>query len=169
MTTIFTIGHSNHSFERFVQRLREHHFQTVVDVRLVPYSKWVPHFSKNALQAQLPALGFHYIYLGVPLGGKSSRHRVGYVDTRANDHNRVLAPDFKTAISDVINIATSSKTVLMCAEVNPEKCHRHRLLASALVQQSATVVHVLAQGGLLADVDVAAKPFQPNLFSADAF
>ncbi|MDO8673135.1 MAG: DUF488 domain-containing protein, partial [Dehalococcoidia bacterium] len=67
---IFTIGHSNHAFEAFVDLLRRHGIEVLVDVRSQPYSKYTPHFDHRNLEAAIANQGFKYMYLGKELGGR---------------------------------------------------------------------------------------------------
>ena len=46
---IWTIGHSNMSIERFLELLRAHEIELLVDVRTAPYSRHWPQFSRDAL------------------------------------------------------------------------------------------------------------------------
>ncbi len=54
-------------------------------------------------------------------------------------------PEFARAASQLLKLASQSSTVMMCAEMNPEECHR-RLLADYLLLQGATVIHLLGNG-----------------------
>jgi uncharacterized protein (DUF488 family) len=54
---IFTIGHSNHPFERLVQLLSAHGVTAVGDVRSTPYSRANPHFNREFLQEKLKESG----------------------------------------------------------------------------------------------------------------
>lgn len=44
--TVYTIGHSNQPTEAFLDLLRQHGIEVVVDVRSAPYSRFVPQFNK---------------------------------------------------------------------------------------------------------------------------
>ena len=68
---IFTIGHSNHSLERFLKLLSQHDINAVADVRSAPYSRFCPQFNRDVLTATLRASGIGYSYLGRELGGRS--------------------------------------------------------------------------------------------------
>lgn len=69
MTTIWTVGHSNHALEKFIQILKAHEIERVVDVRRFPVSRKWPHFNSESLAASLPAAGIDYA--GMPeLGGR---------------------------------------------------------------------------------------------------
>ncbi|HRF96265.1 MAG TPA: DUF488 domain-containing protein, partial [Aggregatilineales bacterium] len=67
---LYTIGHSNLSFDEFVATLQSHHITTLVDIRSEPYSKYTPHFSKRELQNTIEARGIAYRYAGEYLGGR---------------------------------------------------------------------------------------------------
>ncbi len=69
MTTVFTIGHSNHPRERFIALLRGEEITALADVRSTPFSRRHPQFSKPALAETLPQEGIAYVYLGEELGG----------------------------------------------------------------------------------------------------
>jgi uncharacterized protein (DUF488 family) len=68
---IFTIGHSNHLIEAFIALLHRHGITAVGDVRSHPYSRYVPQYSREPLQAALTQAGIEYVFLGKELGARS--------------------------------------------------------------------------------------------------
>ncbi|MBE3045059.1 DUF488 domain-containing protein, partial [Candidatus Bathyarchaeota archaeon] len=44
---IFTVGHSTHSLEDFLDILKEHQIEVLVDVRKLPGSNRYPQFNKD--------------------------------------------------------------------------------------------------------------------------
>jgi uncharacterized protein (DUF488 family) len=58
--TIYTIGHSNHSGEAFLALLHQHEITCLVDVRSQPYSRYNPHFNREALALSLKAAQIGY-------------------------------------------------------------------------------------------------------------
>ncbi len=67
--SVFAIGHSNRSLERFLALLRRHGVDHVADVRSVPYSRRYPQFAREALRAALAEAGIGYSHWP-ELGGK---------------------------------------------------------------------------------------------------
>ncbi len=67
---LYTVGHSNHSFEAFLDLLGHHGIRMVVDVRSSPYSRHAAHFNKGTLESRLPTEGLSYSFLGHVLGGR---------------------------------------------------------------------------------------------------
>ena len=48
--SVFTIGHSTHSFEAFVALLKQHGVTALADVRSAPFSRFNPQFNRDALE-----------------------------------------------------------------------------------------------------------------------
>ena len=143
---IFTIGHSNHSLEDFLALLTKHHVTAVADVRSAPWSRFNPHFSRNALSAALKARGIRYVYLGRELGGRPDDPAL-YDEDGQVDYERVAQTDvFRDGIARVAGGAATHRIALMCAEKEPLDCHRTHLVARALDAEGVEVVHILADG-----------------------
>ena len=105
--------------------------RVVADVRSHPVSRWSPHFAKASLAALLAAHGVEYRFFGRELGG-----RPGRPDT----------PEFVAAIADVVALAGERRTAILCAEEDPEHCHRTRLLVPALRRAGAQPLHLRGDG-----------------------
>ena len=67
---LFSIGHSNHSWDTFLGFLTMHQIETLVDVRSHPYSKYAPHFGHQPLKTAVTGAGITYMFLGKELGGR---------------------------------------------------------------------------------------------------
>ena len=59
---IYTLGHSNYSFDKFIEILKKYNINCVVDIRAIPYSKYNTQYNKEFFQANLKKLGYTYIY-----------------------------------------------------------------------------------------------------------
>lgn len=120
-----------------------------MDVRRYPTSRRHPHFDAGALSDALAEAGVAYRHEEA-LGGyrepaDDSRHtalgRSGF--TAYADHMEGEA--FRTALERVLGQAERRRVAVMCAEADPERCHR-RMLADAAVARGRTVLHVLGPG-----------------------
>ena len=145
---VYTIGHSNHALESFMELLRRHGIGEVIDVRSSPYSRYNPQFNYNALETALEAAGIEYTFLGGELGGRPADRSCYDTDGRVL-YDRLAETDlFQDGISYVTRHADESRTVLMCSEKDPLDCHRALLIAGALADRGVTVDHILADGAL---------------------
>ncbi|HVC60270.1 MAG TPA: DUF488 domain-containing protein [Acetobacteraceae bacterium] len=142
---VYTIGHSTHSIERFIELLKSASITAVSDVRSRPYSRMNPQFNREPLRKALRAEDVKYVFLGKELGARSedrSCYRNGQV------HYDLLAKTelFREGTERVKEGARSFRIALMCAEKEPLECHRTILVARRLVEQGLKVKHILADG-----------------------
>jgi len=132
--TIWTIGHSNRPIETFLELLKEHNIEVLVDVRSFPTSK-IEHFKREDMKRWLPEHGVEYVWLGKELGGY---RRGGY---RAHMRTKL----FREGIKKLLEIATEKRTCIMCMEPNPKYCHR-RYISAHLERKGVKVIHIIAKG-----------------------
>lgn len=141
---LYTIGHSNFSLADFLARLYRHNITTLIDVRSKPYSRYVPHFNKNALEAALSQTEITYRYAGAYLGGVPDDPSQLTPDGRA-DYAKIKASEaYIKGIVRLLNLlaqdAPTGKVALMCAEADPLRCHRHKLIARSLIDPTFSVL-----------------------------
>lgn len=154
MTTIYTIGHSNHQAEEFLALLRQHDIELVADVRSSPYSRYVPQANRDSLSRTLEPASIAYRWLGDRLGGKPQGRNADYDELRGD-------PAFRQGIVHLLALAAEQRTVIMCAEGDHRQCHRHQLITPVLVEQGIRVLHIQPDGTL---VDEDQEPRQLALF-----
>jgi len=146
---IYTIGHSTRPIAEFLEMLTVHRVTRLVDVRTVPRSGHNPQYGKEVLSASLEAQGIRYQHLpglgglrrprpdSVNRGWRNTSFR-GYADYMASE-------PFAAALGRLLGSAARSRTVMMCAEAVPWRCHR-RLIADAATAAGADVLHILGPG-----------------------
>lgn len=145
--TVYSIGHSTHGMDAFVALLKQHGITALADVRSAPYSRFNPHFNKDALERSLKAQGIKYVFLGRELGARSNDPAC-YSGGRVQYTRLAQTPAFKSGIERIERGAADHRVALMCAEKEPLECHRTLLVARALDQGGLAVSHILADGRL---------------------
>jgi len=143
--TVFTVGHSTRSAEEFGQILTAHHVTNLVDVRSFPGSRRYPHFNKERLAAFLASINVNYHHLP-KLGGRRSPTRDSKNTAWKNASFRAYADhmetaEFKEGIKELLELARTERTAIMCAESLWWRCHRS-LIADYLKVNGVEVVHV---------------------------
>jgi ParB/RepB/Spo0J family partition protein len=125
---LFTVGYGERSVEQLLEVLKARGVSTLVDVRFSPVSQFKPEFSKENLSAALVDGGIQYVHhphLGVPTEIRREAARTAD-----------LAPLFSWYDENVIPTLGDGLTILdglqgpvafMCVELDPRKCHRHRI------------------------------------------
>ena len=144
---IFSIGHSNHSLERFLALLSKRQVTVVADVRSAPYSRFRPHFNRDALASALVGRGLGYAFCGRELGGRPDDPAC-YKDGRVQYERVARTSGFRDGVARIIDRVARDRIALMCAEKEPLECHRTLLVARALDEAGVAVVHILADGSL---------------------
>lgn len=165
MPTIFTLGHSRHPFDRFVELLRQQDVVTLVDVRTRPYSRWAPQFQKRALARSLERAGIAYVFLGDALGGRPEGDALYDARGRLDVERRARARDFQEGVERLAELARDKPAAILCAEENPARCHRTLLVAPALRERGFTVLHIRGDGRVQEDEEVRGSA-QRRLFDA---
>ncbi len=143
--TVYTVGHSNHAIERFLELLTRNGITAVADVRSHPYSRHNPQFNKEVLTAALKTRGIAYVFVGKELGARSDDPAC-YEAGKVRYGRLAQTPIFKAGIERVLSGARQYRIALMCAEKEPLDCHRTVLVGRALEQRGAAIVHILADG-----------------------
>lgn len=145
---VLTIGHSNMALEVFLERLLELGVEMVVDLRSYPHTQLQPWFKKRKIKMSLFRRGIVYCYLGAELGGRPKesglRGRDGAVDWRLYERSE----RFQEGIAWLLEQAGRYRICLLGGPGEPENCHRHRLVAQALLAHGCAVHHVLPSGTL---------------------
>ncbi len=137
MSTLYTIGHSNHSISKLIELLHQHQIDIVVDVRRYPTSRHNPQFNKPGLAKELKRNGIDYRFMGDRLGGKDDLEEVK------------ARPEFAKGIEELTALAAQGERItILCAEEDPHRCHRHWLLEPALEAKGVKLVHIRGDGQL---------------------
>lgn len=147
LSTLYTVGHSNHQAEDFVRMVQRHGVTAIVDVRSHPYSQHNPQFDRERFSALLARSGLAYYYLGDELGGRP-RDPACYVDGRVEYDRVETSVPFREGVRRLLQLLREHTPALMCAEKDPLSCHRTLLVARRMASLDVRVVHILADGTL---------------------
>ena len=146
-TTIFTVGHSTHPIDDFIDILKAHGIKKLIDVRTVPKSRHNPQFNADELAASVRARGITYRRMA-SLGGlrhttKDSPNGAwrnasfrGYADYMQTN-------EFGAAVDELLERGRHSDAAIMCAETVPWRCHRS-LIGDALLVRGAAVQDIMS-------------------------
>lgn len=151
---LFTIGHSNHALQVFIGLLRRHGIAIIADVRTAPWSRHVPHFNKKPLARALEQVNVQYVFMGEALGGKTKDP--AFLNDKGNPDWAKLSgrKSFQEGVNRLMEIGHRQKTAILCAEENPDRCHRRHLITRVLVERGIEVNHIRGDGSLLPEFEL---------------
>lgn len=143
---IWTIGHSTHPIEEFLEMLKSFSIEVLVDVRSLPGSNKFPQFNQDQLQASLEKEDIKYLYFK-DLGGRRSAHKNSKNTIWQNKSFRGYADymeteQFHQALGELKEIGKTKRTVYMCAEAVWWRCHRS-MISDALKAEDWKVMHIM--------------------------
>jgi uncharacterized protein (DUF488 family) len=144
---IFTVGHSNHSIEKFLNLLKQHGVTAIGDVRSSPFSRRFPHFNQAPLKNSLSSEDISYVFLGEQLGARPKAPEC-YVEGKALYELIAATEAFATGLERIFKGAKHHQIDLMCAEQDPITCHRAILVCKHLRNTGLDVKHILKTGDL---------------------
>src|SRR4051812_3985778 len=148
---LFTVGHSTHPLDAFLDLVRGGGLEAIADVRRHPGSRRHPHFGAEPLAAALHDAGLTYVHLP-ELGGRRS-----VTADSPNDGWQVAAfrgyadhlrsAEFAAGRARLAELAREQRVAVMCAEAQPWRCHR-RLIADVFAFDGWSVRHLMPSGRL---------------------
>jgi uncharacterized protein (DUF488 family) len=151
---LFTIGHSTHSEERFLELLLQHGIQVLADIRRFPGSRKFPQFNQEHLASFLPAHGIEYRWIQ-DLGGRREKTGGGEPSKNLGLRNEsfrnyadyMATESFRAGIQELLKDAENKPTAFMCSESLFWRCHR-RLVSDYLLTTGHFIQHILPNGKL---------------------
>lgn len=118
---IYTVGYGGfRKLEQLKEMMEEKRIDVLVDVRTSPKA-WCNEFYGHSLAREF---GLRYVWKGKELGG---------LDGRISE----------AAISEVARLGERQNILIMCAEKDPARCHRHYEIAARLYRKGITAVHLI--------------------------
>jgi uncharacterized protein (DUF488 family) len=149
-----TIGHSNHPFDHFLQLVKDHQVEVIVDTRSQPYSKYSPQYDQESLRNALTAAGVKYVFMGRELGGRPNGAEF-YDEEGHVLYGRVAeSPLFLEGLERLEKGLQAHRVALLCSEENPAGCHRRLLVGRVLGQRGTAIDHIRGDGRLQSEAEL---------------
>lgn len=173
VASLYTVGHSNHSLETFLQLLKAHDIQVLIDTRSFPFSRFAPHFNRHDLKHSVEAEGIKYGFYGKELGGRPDGEEFYDADGHVLYSQVAKSWLFNDGLERLMRGVGKYRVALLCSEEDPSVCHRRLLVSRVLAQQGVRVLHIRGDGRLEAEEDLQRQDDmkkaseQPKLFEDD--
>lgn len=154
----FTIGHSNQSIDSFLQLLKIHKINCIIDIRSIPYSQNNPQFNKENLKSELRNNSIFYILMSDSLGAKYNNPELLFPDGKVDFRKVRQTENFKVGIKRIIEgIKKGYSIALMCSEKDPFNCHRFVLVSYQLSKEGVSVKHICGDGSIALNSELEKK------------
>lgn len=151
---IFSVGHSTHPLERFLELLGMHGIGALADVRSFPSSRRWPQFNQPALRESMERAGIEYCWIQ-KLGGRrkevrpDSPHIAWHHQAFRSYADYADGADFQAGLDELTALGRRTRCAYMCSEGLWWRCHR-RLISDRLLLAGWQVTHILPDSKLSA-------------------
>lgn len=149
---LLTVGHGTAAQGDFTSLLAGAGVSRVVDVRRYPGSRKHPHMAREKLEQWLPDAGISYSW-EPKLGGRrrlepDSPDVWWRVEAFRAYAGHMRSPDFAAALNEVLHMAATSRTAIMCSESLWWRCHRRMIADFVVLARGGDVQHLTHDGRL---------------------
>lgn len=154
LSTVYTVGHSNHSMETFLDLLKGQDIEVLIDTRSSPFSRYSPQFNRDSVKAALQEAGIKYGFYGRQLGGRPEDEDLYDEDGRVVYSQVAKTFLFNEGLERLMNGISKYRTALLCSEENPSICHRRLLVSRVLFEQGISVLHIRGNGSVQSEEEL---------------
>jgi uncharacterized protein (DUF488 family) len=126
----FTLGYTGRTTKDLLDTLVSNRVRTLVDIRQNAVSMYRPDLSKNNLRRAVEARGMCYVHfpeLGVPRDIRAKAISAGTRDVIWDWYDEAVVSTYIGHNLHRFLNGVEHPAALMCAELCPQECHRHRL------------------------------------------
>lgn len=130
MCKVFTVGYEGKTIDKFIELLKQHNIQQIIDVREIPLSR-KPGFSKTALANRLDTEGISYIHikgLGSPQNIRKELHQTHDYDKFFQEYKYYIGTHVEY-IQEAWEYFEEKQSCLLCFENLSSECHRSIIAA----------------------------------------
>ena len=141
---IYTIGHSTHQIEFFLELLNRYSVNCIIDVRSVAASSYNPQYNKEPLSNFLKNHYITYLHFSEEFGARHSDPDLLDDEGKVDFEKVRKSYPFKNGIERIWQGLEKDFVIsLMCSESEPFDCHRFSMISIALEKEGFNVKHIL--------------------------
>jgi uncharacterized protein (DUF488 family) len=141
---IYTVGHSTHQPEYFLELLHTYEVNCIIDVRSVAASAYNPQYNKEPFSNFLKNNKINYFHFAEEFGARHADPDLLDDEGKVDFEKVRKSWNFKNGVEKLWKeIEKGSIIALMCSESEPFDCHRFSMISIALERDGFEVKHIL--------------------------
>ena len=152
---IYTIGHSTHQLDYFLELLKKYGVTCLIDVRSVAASSYNPQYNKEPLTNFLKRNGIQYLHFAEEFGARHTDPDLLDDEGKVDFAKVRKSWAFKNGVERIWQGLDKGFVIsLMCSESEPFDCHRFSMVSIALDKDGFDVKHILKDKTLKTNADL---------------
>ncbi len=152
---IYTVGHSTHQLDYFLELLKEYGVTCLIDVRSVAASSYNPQYNKEPLTIFLKRNGIQYLHFAEEFGARHNDPDLLDDEGKVDFAKVRKSWAFKNGVERIWQGLDKGFTIsLMCSESEPFDCHRFSMVSIALDKDGFDVKHIMKDKTLKTNADL---------------
>ncbi len=152
---IYTVGHSTHQLDYFLELLKEYEVTCLIDVRSVAASSYNPQYNKEPLTNFLKRNGIQYLHFAEEFGARHNDPDLLDDEGKVDFAKVRKSWAFKNGVERIWQGLDKGFTIsLMCSESEPFDCHRFSMVSIALDKDGFDVKHIMKDKTLKTNADL---------------
>lgn len=171
--TIYTVGHSTHQIDFFLELIKEYNVNCIIDVRSIAASAYNPQYNQEPFKNFLKIKGINYLHFNEEFGARQTDPDLLDDENKVDFEKVRKSWVFKNGIDRLWQgIEKGFVIALMCSESEPFDCHRFSMISVALVKDGFEVKHILKDKTLKTNTeleDQLLKKYDKKLTKPDMF
>lgn len=170
---IYTVGHSTHQLDYFLQLLQKYNITCVVDVRSVPASAYNQQFNREPLKAFLKRNNITYLSFASEFGARQTDPNLLNESGKVDFIKVRNGSSFKHGLERIWQGINKGYVIaIMCSESDPLICHRFSMVSVGLVNDGFIVKHILKDKSVKEHLELEkelVKKYEKNILQLDIF
>jgi uncharacterized protein (DUF488 family) len=152
---IYTVGHSTHQLDYFLELLNDNGVTCLIDVRSVAASSYNPQYNKEPLTSFLKRNGIQYLHFAEEFGARHNDPDLLDDEGKVDFEKVRKSWAFKNGVERIWQGLDKGFTIsLMCSESEPFDCHRFSMVSIALDKDGFDVKHIMKDKTLKTNADL---------------
>jgi hypothetical protein len=153
--TIYTIGHSTHQLDYFLELLKTYSVSCIIDVRSIAASSYNPQYNQEPLSNFLKNNKVAYLHFAEEFGARHRDPDLLDEDGKVDFEKVRKSWNFKRGVERLWQGIEKHFTIaLMCSESDPLDCHRFSMISLALEKDGFEVKHILKDKTIKSNSDL---------------
>ncbi len=170
---IYTVGHSTHQPDYFLELLKTWLISCLIDVRSVAASSYNPQYNKEPLSNFLQNNGIAYHHFAEEFGARHADPDLLDDEGKVDFEKVRRSWLFKNGVERLwLELEKGATIALMCSEGDPFDCHRFSMISVALEKDGFEVKHILKDKTIKSNGELEAallKKYDKKLPKPDMF